>query len=212
MSRLNLPILTKDPFTSTTSTSTQIPDLSLPILTKRTTTSNDSAPLVSIICTDETIQSSLLTQLLTEAYNKKPDAPRSLVVLSTDSKHAIQNLTPDSATQHPVTPFISPFLGMTETDVAGFLARTCVGSAISTKVFYIADDQTPATGNLQMVFMYANNPLSRISFPMEWEYANLLGVGVVRDPEITGEKVLSLIWKGVYKSNQPESPFWGDEL
>ncbi|PYI02597.1 hypothetical protein BO78DRAFT_422386 [Aspergillus sclerotiicarbonarius CBS 121057] len=190
MSRFCLPILTKP---TSTPTNPPVPD--------------NSGLLVSIICTDETIQSSqLLTQILTEAYAKNPNIPHSLVVLPTDSKSSIQQLPPDSATQPPLAPFKSPFLGMKEADVAEFIARTCPGSAISSKLFYIADDQTAATGNLQTVFMYSNNPWDRASFPMEWEFANVTAVGVMRDPERGrgggGEKLLSLIWKGVYRGKQ----------
>ena len=101
---------------------------------------------------------------------------------------------------------------MTEADVAKFLARKCVGSVISTKLFYLANEQTAATGNLQTVFMYSNDPWNRASFPLEWEFANLAAVGVMRDPERGGEKLLSLIWKGVYRSKQPESPLWDGML
>ncbi|RAK97302.1 uncharacterized protein BO80DRAFT_448477 [Aspergillus ibericus CBS 121593] len=187
MASLSLPILTKHPSTPTNQP-VPVPD-----------TPN---PLVSIICTEETIQSDILTQILTEAYAKNPTAPPSLIILSTNSTTTIQQLTPDSATQPPLKPFTSPFLGMTETKVAEFIATACAGSAISSKLFYIADDRTAATGTLQAVFMYSDDHWSRASFPMEWEFANVAAVGVMRDPERGGEKLLSVIWKGIYRGKQ----------
>ncbi|KAI9831938.1 MAG: hypothetical protein M1819_004660 [Sarea resinae] len=106
--------------------------------------------LIAFICIHD-ISAPSLSETLTAAYNQSDESPASLVLLTEDSRSALQHYTQDSFSRPPIGPFESPFLGKSIQDVAGFLNDNAHGTIVEPSLFFVADEQTAKDNTLLLV-------------------------------------------------------------
>ncbi|BCS14443.1 hypothetical protein AKAW_04761 [Aspergillus luchuensis IFO 4308] len=180
MSTSNLPILTK----LNGSTSDQVtpvtvePTRSLTIQTKRRMSIipppiDPLEQLVCIICMEESIPPHMLSDIISEAYASDRSLPPGLILLDTSFIHALDSLTPESASVPPVDHmFCSPFVGMGVEQITDVITNTCQKSILSTRLFFLADDLTAATETLRKVEV--GKTLDWHSSRVPWRDANVV--------------------------------------
>ncbi|GAT30036.1 hypothetical protein RIB2604_03300080 [Aspergillus luchuensis] len=167
MSTSNLPILTK----LNGSTSDQVtpvtvePTRSLTIQTKRR---------MSIIPPPiDPLEQLMLSDIISEAYASDRSLPPGLILLDTSFIHALDSLTPESASVPPVDHmFCSPFVGMGVEQITDVITNTCQKSILSTRLFFLADDLTAATETLRKVEV--GKTLDWHSSRVPWRDANVV--------------------------------------
>ncbi|XRM44154.1 hypothetical protein ABZX51_007299 [Aspergillus tubingensis] len=186
MSTSNLPILTK-PNGSTFNQMTPVPvepTRSLTIQTKRRMSIvpppiDPLEQLVCIICMEESIPPHMLSDIFSEAYASDRSLPPGLILLDTNFIHALDSLTPESASVPPVDDmFCSPFVGMDVEQITDVITNTCQKSILSTRFFYLADDLTAATETLRKVEV--GKTLDWHSSRVAWRDANIMAANWTR--------------------------------
>ena len=121
----------------------------------------------------------MLSDIFSEAYASDRSLPPGLILLDTNFIHALDSLTPESASVPPVDDmFCSPFVGMDVEQITDVITNTCQKSILSTRFFYLADDLTAATETLRKVEV--GKTLDWHSSRVAWRDANIMATNWTR--------------------------------
>ena len=142
---------------------------------------------------------------MASTYTKEDDCDPALIILSTNSKSEWNQYTLDSASQPEVAEsFVSPFAGITVQAAARYLHENAVGTVLSARYFFIADEQTVKDNTLLLVQIDWDNPEIVQTLRMAGNCANAEAVSLAVG---TGgfEELISMAGEdGVYRGDPSE--------